>query len=86
MAVKIKRIRKTSEEINMASVSDIVFLLLNTPVFNNFLGTFNASGQSVATLTSGPIPGASGLVMYYAYAIAFPYDFASNAVTVTFVP
>ena len=42
MAVKIKRQRKTSEEINMASVSDIVFLLLIffmvATIFNMELG------------------------------------------------
>ena len=42
MAVKIKRQRKDSEEINMASISDIVFLLLIffmvATIFNQELG------------------------------------------------
>ncbi|MHC4942317.1 MAG: plastocyanin/azurin family copper-binding protein [Planctomycetota bacterium] len=71
--------------LNLDFFTDIVFLLINSPVFNNFLGTLDGNGTSTATLTTGPVPGAAGLVMYYAFAIGFPYDFVSNPVEVTFV-
>jgi plastocyanin len=71
--------------LNLDFFTDIVFLLINSPVFNNFLGTLDGNGTSTATLTTGPVPGAAGLLMYYAFALGFPYDFVSNPVEVTFV-
>lgn len=67
--------------------TNLVITLVNTSVFTDFLGTLDAQGIATASLNAtGPLPpGSVGLVMYYAYALDKPFDFASNFVTVTVV-
>jgi len=72
--------------INWDIFTDIVWLLLNTPTFSNFMGSLDLSGNATATLSTGPLTGASGLVMTYAYALNNPFDFVSNPLTIEFIP
>jgi hypothetical protein len=73
--------------LNWDVFTDLVLSLLNSPVFMNFMGNFDGSGNATAQLNSGPLPSSViGLVMYYAYTMPNPYDFASNAVEVEVVP
>jgi len=72
--------------INWDIFTDIVWLLLNTPTFSNFMGSLDLSGNATATLSTGPLTGASGLVMPYAYALNNPFDFVSNPLTIEFIP
>lgn len=62
-----------------------VFPLINTAVFSNFMGTLDANGQALAQLNVPPIPGYSGITMYYAYCLKGPYNYVSNPVDIQIV-
>lgn len=65
----------------------LVISLVNTPVFSNFMGTLDNAGSAAATFdTLGPVSGATGLIMHYAYALNAPWNFASNPVAIEIVP
>jgi len=67
--------------------TDIVLLLLNTPVFHNFLGSLDSSGQAAAQLNTGPLdPSFAGTNLYFAYCLNAPFDFASNPREIEIVP
>jgi hypothetical protein len=73
--------------LNWDPFTDVVMLLLNSVLFQNFLGQLDASGQAQATLWAPPLPtGYVGLELYWAYCLNGPFDFASDAVIVTVVP
>ena len=57
-------------------------------VFEGFFGALDGVGRSTATFnTMGPVPGMAGEKVSFAYILkGFPWDFASNPVTVTVVP
>ena len=61
---------------------------LNTPCFQQFLGTlsFGSSTAQAVLDTLGPVPGAGGLELTFAFALAYPWDFASNPVCIRVVP
>lgn len=66
---------------------NIVFPLLNSYTFTDFMGTLDASGNAVAVLHTPVMnPSYVGTVMYYAYVVGLPYDFASNGVPIEIVP
>ncbi|MHC4944920.1 MAG: right-handed parallel beta-helix repeat-containing protein [Planctomycetota bacterium] len=72
--------------INWDVFTDVVLLLLNTPVFMNFMGTLDANGMGNGQLNTGPLPPqAIGLLMDYAYALNSPWDFASNPVSIEII-
>lgn len=65
----------------------LVFPLINTPVFDNFLGELNGMGRTDATLFTGPLPPeAIGRTMHFAYFTYKPFDMASNPVQVEILP
>lgn len=67
----------------------ILFPLINTPTFQDFLGALDGDGKATAVLYwPGPSmpPGSVGIVMYYAYCLGWPWEFASNYVEVEIVP
>ena len=65
----------------------VMFPLLNTYYFTNFLGTLDANGSSTAQLNAPALPpGFVGVIMYYAYCLSSPFDFASNPVEIEIVP
>ncbi|MFH2002666.1 MAG: C25 family cysteine peptidase [Planctomycetota bacterium] len=73
--------------LNFDIFTDIVFANLNSTLFTNFLGVLDANGQATAQLNAPAIPaGLAGTIMEYAYAMNYPWDFASNAVGVTVLP
>jgi hypothetical protein len=63
---------------------------LNTPLFDQFMGELDATGSGSAKLdTTGLLsvsPGCIGTILYFAYALYDPWDFASNAVEIEIVP
>lgn len=64
----------------------VVIPLLNSPIFSNFKSQLDESGQSTAQMNSPELPpGYVGLIVYFAYCLANPYDFASNAVEIEIV-
>ena len=72
--------------INWDVFTSIVVSLLNSAVFQNFTGYLNGSGMASATMNVGPVSGATYLSMYFAFATAYPWDYASNAVEMQIVP
>jgi hypothetical protein len=73
--------------LNLDIYTNLVLSLLNTPPFQNFLGTLDVNGTATAVFdTLGPIPGAIGLIMSYALALSNPWDFVSNPVDIFIVP
>lgn len=73
--------------LNWDAFTNIVVSLINTPVFADFMGTLNVSGQASAQMNVSALPpGPAGLVMYFAYGLSSPFNFASNPMDVTVVP
>jgi hypothetical protein len=69
--------------INWDAFTSALLLLLNTPVFKDFLGTLGEDGEGSALIESGPLPpGSAGLVSHFAYLLAYPFDFVSNPVEI----
>jgi hypothetical protein len=58
---------------------------VNTPIFDQFMGTLDVSGQGSAKFdTLGPIPGTAGLKIFFAFLLGPPpgFDFVSNYVEI----
>jgi hypothetical protein len=73
--------------LNRDAFTDLMMGLVNTPAFSSFMGALDATGEGAAQLNAPPLPPSSaGLMMFYAYCLGNPYDFASNAVSVEVVP
>jgi hypothetical protein len=74
--------------LNWDLFTNLVILFINTPVFANFLGKLDSSGEKTAQFNvSGPLPpGTAGSKIYFAYCLAFPWDFVSNPVVIEVVP
>ena len=72
--------------LNWDGFTNLVLGLINSNLFDNFMGTLDANGQAVAKINTGPIPsGFIGLKMYYAYTLYTAYDFVSNPVVIEVV-
>jgi hypothetical protein len=72
--------------LNWDTFTALVVNFMNTSLFANFQGTLDASGMASATFdTLGPIPGAAGLTLYFAYVLNVPWNYASNAVLIEIV-
>jgi len=74
--------------INWDLFTNFVISMINSPLFDNFMGSLNANGASAASLHSGGpiIPAAIGATMNFAFALNMPWDMASNSVCVEIVP
>jgi hypothetical protein len=73
--------------LNWDFFTNLVLSLLNTPIFNNFLGTLDSNGKAEAQFnTLGPFTGGAGLTLYFAYALNKPWDFVSNPVGIQIIP
>jgi hypothetical protein len=64
----------------------LVINMINGPIFQNFAGSLDADGLGTATFNFPAGTGATGLSMYYAYALSKPYDFTSNSIMIQIVP
>jgi hypothetical protein len=73
--------------LNWDVFTDLVLTLLNTPLFMNFFGVLDSSGDGSALLNlPGPLPsGSQGMVIHFAYALNNPYDFTSNPAAIEIV-
>ncbi|MHC4943161.1 MAG: hypothetical protein ACYTG7_09105 [Planctomycetota bacterium] len=72
--------------LNWDAFTDVVLELVNTSLFQNFMGQVNVNGMALATLNAPPVPGYGGLTMYYAFTLYNPFDHVSNAVAIPIVP
>ena len=66
--------------------TNVVVSLINTPIFQSFSGNMDGGGLGNASLNLGPIPGATGLTLYFAFALDKPWDFVSNPTGIHVVP
>jgi len=73
--------------VNWDVFTDIEMLLLNTPIFDNFMATLDIAGQGTATFdTLGSLStNLIGLKMTFAFALK-PFDYVSNYVEIEFTP
>lgn len=68
-------------------LTNVVLAYVNTPIFVDFLGSLDADGKASAQLNAGQVNlGSVGVFMNYAYCLAGPYDYASNAVEIEIMP
>jgi hypothetical protein len=72
--------------LNFDSFTSFVLNNLNSPTFTDFRGTLDGSGKATAQLNAPPVPAMSGTSVHFAFATAFPWDFASNAAEIEIVP
>ena len=72
--------------LNWDAFSDVVLELVNTSLFQNFMGQVNVNGMGLAKLNAPPVPGYGGMNMYFAFTLYNPFDYVSNAVAIPIVP
>ncbi|MHC4945966.1 MAG: hypothetical protein ACYTG7_23375, partial [Planctomycetota bacterium] len=76
--------------LNFDVITTLILSMLNTSLFHDFNGVLDATGRGSAqlnTLAISPLPPVRvGGILYFAYTLYSPYDFASNAVEVEIVP
>jgi hypothetical protein len=70
--------------LNFDPFTKLVFFLINTPTFSNFVGTLDGAGTASAVLNaSGPLPpDLAGTLMHFAFALNLPWNLASNHVAI----
>jgi len=73
--------------LNWDTFTTIALELVNTPIFNNFMGQLDSNGEALATwYTYGPMPaGCAGLSFNFAYTVK-KWRFVSNSVQVYIKP
>ena len=79
---------KVTLPLNWDPFTNIMLGLLNTPVFQNFMGKLSwGSSTSWAHFdTLGPMPGTVGLTVSFAFALHDPWDLVSNPINIGIVP
>jgi|GEM_PF-721474 len=67
--------------------TDFILAHMNTGIFQGFSASLDASGLATARLNAPSVqPTWVGRTMHYAFATAFPWDYASNAAAIEIVP
>jgi hypothetical protein len=72
--------------VNWDFFTTLALAYVNTPIFQDFMGTLDSGGAGTASFFLSPVPGAAGLTLNFAYALNAPWDVASNPVAVEIVP
>jgi hypothetical protein len=73
--------------LNWDPLTDVVLINLNSTLFQDFFGSLGITGYGKARLNAGSLPPESvGLILYFAYCLNEPFDFASNALEIEIVP
>ncbi|MHC4942353.1 MAG: DUF7948 domain-containing protein [Planctomycetota bacterium] len=73
--------------LNWDPFTDVVLLLVNTPLFADFLGVLDSAGDAEAQLNAPSLPpGFVGTSMYFAYCLSSPFDFVSIPMEIEIVP
>ena len=70
--------------LNWDVFTDIALSLVNTPAFQEFMG--QSPQFKAPVLQTGPLPGAAGISLYFAYTMNNPFDFASHPMRIDIVP
>jgi hypothetical protein len=75
--------------LNFDGLTILIMTNLNTPVFQNFLGTLDANGEGVATFSTNGVvplnPHIVGTKIYFCATVGKGFDLATNAKSVTIV-
>jgi hypothetical protein len=78
---------KATLPLNFDIFTNFVISLMNTPIFSNFMGNLDGLGLANAKFdTIAPFSGATGITLYFAYALNNPWDFASNPLGILIIP
>ncbi len=77
---------KATLPLNWDVFTNIALTLVNSPIFQDFMGALDGNGNATAAFNLPPITGVSGINMYFAYALNKPWDYASNPVSVSIDP
>ena len=72
--------------LNWDLFTNTILALVNKPFFDQFTGMLDANGANTAKMQLPPVPGYTGTVMYFAYALNNPWNFVSNPVAVEIIP
>ena len=72
--------------LNWDAVTNFTIGLINSPALVDFYGQLDNIGVSTAAFNTGPLPGALGLNLYFAYTVMNPFNFASNPWVVRITP
>jgi hypothetical protein len=72
--------------LNWDAFTGVMVTLLNTPIFDNFMGTLDASGKAKAKFEVGPVPASAGMLLTFAYGLNWQWDFASNGASIEILP
>jgi len=73
--------------VNWDAFTSIMASMLNTTVFNDFLGTLDANGEASSVMAMGPLPHlVIGQHFNFAYVLNNPWDYASNSASIEIVP
>jgi hypothetical protein len=73
--------------LNYDALTAAVLGNLNTPAFQNFLGTLDATGNGTADLATGTLDASMvGTTVDFAFALLSPIDFASNPMPLSILP
>jgi len=73
--------------VNWDIFTQVVFSMINTPAFADFMGVLDANGTAVATFdTISAVPDLAGLNLYFAFGLNAPWDFVSNGAAIEIVP
>jgi hypothetical protein len=80
---------QASIPLTMDYFTDVVYLMMNTPVFFDFMASLDNDGYGAAQLNiedTYPLSqGCVGINLYFAYALMRPFDRVSNAVTILII-
>ena len=68
---------KATLPLNYDFFTSMTIMYANTFLFMDFMGTLDAMGSGTAQMNLGPVSGAAGSNMYFAYALNKPWDFGS---------
>jgi hypothetical protein len=71
--------------INWDPFTDVVLMLMNSPIFMNFLGTLDSGGMGNAQLNVPANTGYPGIFIHFAFCLGNPFDFVSNGAEVEVV-
>ena len=72
--------------LNWDLVTNLAIGLINSPALVDFFGQLDNIGVATAAFNTGPLPGALGLNLYFAYTVMNPFNFASNPWVVRITP
>lgn len=72
--------------LNWDIFTNFVFELRNTPTFSNFQANLDAQGAAAAQFNLFPVTLPSAVPVYFAYALAPPWNFVSNPVLINVAP